>query len=264
MKRKEGESTNPIQTSRSFDLLGGADSFLSLDNNQRIARLSEYAKKAHTSDMPGSRKLQRAILDKNLGLLVIKPEAFEGKSMAINFLRENYGITPIVVKDFIYTLEKYLSIYLKTIETYPDSFSDILAPLIYHHTTKESSAIIFAHAEGYREAYRKRFNIDPTGWLATTNPDSVSDFKRIVVGSGSNPAPHSLRRELGPLIEKDGYYTFNSDSAMTINIESRLQHRSILDNQITFNGVHSPESNSALIECISTIFETREVKGVCM
>jgi len=85
-----------------------------------------------------------------------------------------------------------------------------------------------------------------------------------VVGSGSSPAPHSLRRELGSLIEKDGYYTFNSGVAQTINIESRLQYRSVSDNQITFNGVHSPESNSALVNCINTIFETREIRNICM
>lgn len=262
MKRKEDENTNPIQTSRSFNLLGGINTFLSLDNNQRISLLSGFARKVYLPDMPGSRQLTKAILDRNLGVFVIKPEAFAGKSMAIDFLRETYGITPLIVKDFIYTLEGYLSIYLKNIEAYPDSFSDILAPLIYHHTTRESSVVVFSHRDDYRDVYRRRFNIDPTEWLSLTSSDHVSDFKMIVVGSGSRPAPHSLRKQLEPLIEGDGYYCFSRGSAMAINIESRLQYRSAHDNRVTFNGVHSPGSSTALVECINMIFEPREIENI--
>lgn len=262
MKRKESENTTPIQTSRFFDLLGGVDTFLSLNNNQRISLLGEFEKKAHTSEMPGNRQLSRTILDNNLGMLVIKPEAFAGKSKAINFLRETYGITPLIVKDFTYTLEKYLSIYLKVFETYPDSFTDILVPLLLLNTTQSSSVIVFQHQQDYREVYRKLFGTDPKRWLSSSKPDFISDFKRIVVGSGFEPAPHSIRKELELLIENDGYYTFTGGVALAINIESRLQLRPTRSNQITFNGAHSPESGQALIACFNTIFEAKETKDI--
>lgn len=262
MKRKEDEKTNPNKTSRSFDLLGGTDSFLSLNNNLRISLLSEFAKKSQTPEMPVDRRLSRTLIDKNLGMFVIKPEGFAGKSKAIDFLGEAYGITPLIVKDFTYTLDKYLSIYLKVFETYPDSFTDILVPLLLLNTTQQSSVIVFQHQQDYREVYQRLYSTDPKKWLSSSVPDYISDFKRIVVGSGFEPAPHTIRRELEPLIENDGYYTFAGGVALAINIESRLQLRQPRGNKITFNGVHSPESGQALITCINTIFEAKETEDI--
>ena len=242
-----------------FDKLGGVNAFLTLDNYQRIALLGEYAR-----DTPlDSSFVARTLLDKQTGLLVIKPEASRGKALVVDFLFEKYGIVPIFIKDFTYSLEEYLSVYLKTIETYPDSFSDILAPLILHHTTHASSVIVFRNFQDYRETYQGTFGSIPAPWLCSTCSDTINDFKRIVAGSGSEPVPHSLRRALEPLIERDGYHTFTEGVAMAINIESKLQLRSVQANRVTFNGIHSPESVPALEKCLGIIFKPIEIDSIC-
>lgn len=247
---------------KTFDQLGGMDTFLTLNNTQRISLLSKFTPQTSPECAPNQLSTAETLLNKKIGILVIKPEALVGKDLVINFLQKKYGIEPLATKDFTYLLEGYLSIYFKTIKTYPDSFTDILAPLLFLNTTQASSAIVFQHQQDYKGEYQKLFDKNPQEWLSSPDSDHISDFKRIVVGSGFEPAPHTIRRELEPLIENDGYYTFTKGVAQEINIESRLQLRPLSSNRITFNGVHSPESGQALTTCFNTIFEAKEIEDI--
>jgi len=247
-----------------FDQIGGEQSFLALSNSQRINLLKEVLS-SFTKKSKEEAINDELLTANNVGLLVIKPEAIEGKLIARKFLEEKYGIEILATKDYVYKLEGYLSIYLKTIAAYPDSFEDILAPLILHNTVNSSSAIVFRHANDYRLNYSKLFTSESESGLIKNVElgEPTLGFKSLVAGTGFEPRPHTLRRQLEPLIEDGGYYSFDVGTAASkIDIESRLQHRSQRNNKITFNGIHSPDSSQALSACFEAVFTQNEQQEI--
>lgn len=235
-----------------FDALGGFEEFMKMDAVERVAALRKYYE-IERGALGLERKNQLLVSGRETGLFVVKPEAFTSHRMVVKRLQEDWGLGLLGVEPFKYSLAGYLAIYLQIFEQSPMVFKDTLPGLIALHTNWNSFAVVFEHADDYRKVFLERTGQSPVAWAGEAR-GSYHDFKRLVVGSGDNPPPLSLREIILPEIYMRGFMDFRWGVACAIDFESRLAARGLDANRRTFNGVHSPASGESCNKCLNVIF----------
>jgi len=195
---------------------------------------------------PNSLALAKALLEKGVMPVVIKPEAVLAAGTRKLPFVERKDVEVITAKLIVHTPKEWLEIYWPTIKEYPDSFEPILGPLL-ELNTNFPSWVVAAHLPLIEQGE----NLN----------ESVEKFKREKIGRGGNRPAASLRSMLLPMIEQAGFLTAEGLVEM-VDREGSLSTRLPELNARTFNGVHCPNSAKQAAENFAILFNEEELSGL--
>lgn len=243
---------------RIFLPLGGK-SFVKLNPYERAEKISVYMKYIISTYVP----IKLSEIKNELGIIVIKPEAQPLVNLILNILQKQLQIEVIEINNTHYTIDSYSKVYGEYLLQNEYQVGLVFPALLVAGSLGTVTAIAFKHRDisDYLSGNADK-NVERNLELAIKLNDPQIVFKHVVVGTGKELRQTTLRYLVKQYIQEWGFGNMDTPIAQSFDITGELRYRSLAENLITFNGIHSPSNKADCRRQLDVFFEPSHIERI--